>query len=222
MEIPWSIEEMLSGIESLIALEPAGTQYVRPIAYRKPPELWVTGAEGRPVDVSIFTVRTDAVRDLDAPIACHISPIERISSCAIPGQIKVSGAYVNSLHARRTAERSGFADGIMLDRQGRVAEASAANIFFIEGETLITPPANPDVFPGVTRRVVMEVAKNIGIRVRELDIVPGDLERMEGAFLCSTLMEIRALSQLGGLSLNTIELPIFNAIRDEFRALTHK
>src|ERR1700704_331885 len=80
MKIPWSVDQMCRGIEELLVREPKGTQYVRPIAYRRGPELWVTGAEGRPVDVSIFTVRTDAHRDIDHPIRCHVSDIERISS----------------------------------------------------------------------------------------------------------------------------------------------
>src|SRR6476646_5207716 len=50
----WSVDEMLTGIERLLQLEPKGTQYIRPIAFRGGPELWVTGAEGRPVDVTIF------------------------------------------------------------------------------------------------------------------------------------------------------------------------
>ena len=67
---------------------------------------------------------------------------------AIPQQTKVNGAYVNSFNARRTAERAGFHDGIMLDREGRLAEASAANFFAIQDGGLITPDLNPDVFPG--------------------------------------------------------------------------
>src|SRR5690348_13587175 len=59
LEIPWSIEQLADGIHALLRLEPLGTQYVRPIAYRRAPELWVTGSEGRPVDVSVFTVRVE-------------------------------------------------------------------------------------------------------------------------------------------------------------------
>src|SRR5271165_2063702 len=63
LSVPWSVDEMLRGIHELLELEPKGTQYVRPIAFRGAPELWVTGSEGRPVDVAIFTVRTEWHRD---------------------------------------------------------------------------------------------------------------------------------------------------------------
>ena len=222
LQITWSIEQMLEGINDLLKLEPTGTQYVRPIAYRRTPELWVTGSEGRPVDVSIFTVRTAAHRNIDDPIKAHISPVERISSRSIPGQIKVSGSYVNSFFARKTAEKSGFDDGIMIDRENRIAEASAANVFFIIGEKLLTPALNPDVFPGITRQSVLQIARREGINVRELDLRPKDLLEINGAFLCSTLMEIRGLSQLGERMLPTLELPIYKAIVKAFGSTTNQ
>jgi branched-chain amino acid aminotransferase len=220
LEFSWSVDELLQGIQTLLAAEPTHTQYVRPIAYRRSPELWVTGSLNRPVDVSIFTVRVD--REIDKPLKCHISPIERISSRAIPGHTKVSGAYVNSFHARRTAEVAGFEDGIMLDREGRITEASAANLFVISDDRLITPPLNPDVFPGVTRKVVLEISESLGVEAREADLRMPDLERISGGFLCSTLMEIRALSQLDQRTLGTAEHPIYKAIINSFRDLTNQ
>jgi branched-chain amino acid aminotransferase len=219
--MPWTVEQLADGIDALLKLEPKGTQYVRPIVYRGAPELWVTGSEGRPVDVSIFTVRTEGVRDIDAPISCQISSIERISSRSIPRQTKVSGAYVNSLHTRRAAEAAGFQDGIMFDREGRLAEASAANVFLVVGDRLVTPPLNPDVFPGITRKVVLELAKDAGIDVEEVDCSRDDLAKVHGAFLCSTLMEIRAVERMGDRLLDTVESPLFRSIVADFRKTTH-
>jgi branched-chain amino acid aminotransferase len=218
----WSVDEMMAGIKHLLELEPKGTQYVRPIAFRGGPELWVTGSAGREVDVTVFTVRTESQRDIDQPITCEISSVERISSRSIPGQVKVSGAYVNSFYARMTAEKSGFNDGIMFDREGRLAEASAANVFLINGETLWTPPLNPDVFPGITRQVLLEIARAQGIEVHEADIKRGDLAAIDGAFLCSTLMEVRGISRLGQRPLPTVELPLYKFLVSAFRNITHQ
>jgi branched-chain amino acid aminotransferase len=222
LSLAWSVEEMLAGIHDLLKLEPIGTQYVRPIAYRRAPELWVTGGEGRPVDVSIFTVRTEAHRNIDDLIRCHISPVERISSRSIPGQIKVSGAYVNSFFARRTAEMVGFDDAIMFDREGRLAEASAANVFIISNGRLLTPSLNPDVFPGITRQTLLDLARAEGFDVQETELWEDDLPAVEGAFLCSTLMEIRGLSHLDHRKLATAELPVYKALVSAFRSITHQ
>ena len=219
---PWSVEELLAGIMELLRHEPAGTQYVRPIAFRGGPELWVTGAEGRPVDVSIFTVRTEKHRDLDDPISCELSPVERISSRSIPRQIKVSGAYVNSFFARKTAEKYGADDGLMFDREGHLAEASAANVFLIVADRLITPRLKPDVFPGITRKVFLEIARDRGMDTHKSELSREDLAGIDGAFVCSTLMEIRAISKLGERPLPTVELPMYKTLVTAFRSLTHQ
>jgi branched-chain amino acid aminotransferase len=220
MNIPWTVEQLIRGAQMLLTREERGDQYVRPIVYRGAPELWVTGSEGLPVDVSIFTVRVN--REINRPIRCHLSPVERISSRSIPGHTKVSGAYVNSFNARRCAERAGFQDGIMLDRQGRITEASAANIFFIEADGICTPPLNPDVFPGITRKVVLEIAAACRIPHRECDLWPHSLQSIQGAFLCSTLMEIRGIAQLGEAHLRTFEHPIYLQIVREFEQLVRE
>lgn len=222
LALPWSVEELMAGILELLKHEPEGTQYIRPIAFRGGPELWVTGAEGRPVDVSIFTVRTENHRDLNDPINCELSSIERISSRSMPRQIKVSGAYVNSFLARKTAEKSGADDGLMFDRDGHLAEASAANVFLIAGDQLITPRIKPDVFPGITRKVILEIANDVGIDARELELRREDIAAFDGAFLCSTLMEIRAISKLGDRPLPTSESPVYKALVGAFRTLTHQ
>ena len=222
LNLSWTVQEMLAGIIDLLKVEPQGTQYIRPIAFRGGPELWVTGSEGRPVDVSIFTVRTEAHRDIDVPMACELSSVERVSSRSIPGQIKVSGAYVNSFFARRTAEKSGFEDGIMFDRDGHLCEASAANVFFVASDMLITPRLKPDVFPGITRQVVLELAHGAGIEVREAELRRQDLDDIQGAFLCSTLMEIRGLCRLQERILPTLELPVYKGLLTAFRTLTHQ
>jgi branched-chain amino acid aminotransferase len=222
LAFPWSVDELLAGINELLKLEPNGTQYIRPIAFRGGPELWVTGSEGRPVDVTIFTVRTDTHRDLDDPIDCEVSCVERISSRSIPGQIKVSGAYVNSFHARKTAEKSGFDDGLMFDREGHLTEASAANVFLIHGERLLTPRLKPDVFPGITRQVFLELARANGIEAKEAELRREDLAGIDGAFLCSTLMEIRGISRLGDRTLATAELPMYRSLVDAFRNMTRQ
>jgi branched-chain amino acid aminotransferase len=218
----WSIDELLAGIAELLKHEPEGTQYIRPIAFRGGPELWITGSEGRPVDVSIFTVRTETHRDLDAPISCELSSVERISSRSIPRQIKVSGAYVNSFLTRKTAEKSGADDGLMFDREGHLTEASAANVFLISGDQLITPRLKPDVFPGITRQVVLEIARGIGLDAHESELRREDLAAIDGAFVCSTLMEIRAISKLGERPLPTIERPQYKNVVTAFRTITHQ
>jgi len=87
---------------------------------------------------------------------------------------------------------------------------------------LVTPQLKPDVFPGVTRKVVLELAQANGIEAREARLRREDLADIDGAFLCSTLMEIRGLSRLGDRPLATAELPIYKTLVGAFRAMTHQ
>ena len=220
LSFSWSVDDMMRGILNLLAEEPPGTQYVRPIAFRGAPELWVTGSKGRPVDVAIFTVRTEDQRNIDEAMSCIISPVERISSRSFPSQTKVSGSYVNSFLARSHAESMGYQDGIMLDRNGLIAEASAANVFFIKDNHLITPSPNPDIFPGITRLTVIEIAKLNGIPLVERPLREADIGDVEGAFLCSTLMEIRSISDIGSRKLQTESSEVFRSVVRSFRKQT--
>lgn len=81
----------------------------------------------------------------------------------------------------------------------------------IAGGKLVTPRYKPDVFPGITRQVVLELALSMGIETSEVEVGHRDLAEINGAFLCSTLMEIRAVSQLGQRVVPTAELPYTRA-----------
>lgn len=218
LPLPWTGEQLIDGVKQLLSYEKPRTYYIRPIAYRKAAELWVTGNADKPVDVSIFAV--PVIRELGKPLTCHISPVERISSRSIPGRTKVSGAYVNSFYARRQAELCGYQDGIMVDRRGLVAEASAANIFMIKDDALTTPFLGDDVFPGITRNIVLQLAKEAGIEVSEANISPEEIRACDGAFLSSTLMELRPITNLDGRELASDKLEIFREIQSRFFVLT--
>ncbi|WP_426387531.1 aminotransferase class IV [Sphingobium sp. R-21] len=216
LKFTWTASDLLQGIEELLKSVEGSTQYVRPIAYRRAPELWVTGGMDQPADVTIFTVKMGDQREIGAPLACQISPIERISSLAVPPQTKVCGVYVNSFNARLNASRSGFDDGIMLDRSGFITEASAANIFFIKDEKIITPKLTSDIFPGITRSFILDLCREIDIEVEELEIHASEVDGMSGAFLCSTLMEMRGVTRIGRRELNTVSDQLFQSILGRF------
>lgn len=91
----------------------------------------------------------------------------RIPDFAIPSRAKVNGAYVNSVLAKQDALDSGYDDCIFLDTGGHVCELSAANIFLVRDGTLITPGPDHDILEGITRRSVLEFAKELGIPTLE-------------------------------------------------------
>ncbi len=218
--VPWQRPALLNAARSLLAACPAKpVYYVRPIAYRGAEHLWLTGIEDVPVDLSIIAL--PVARDVDTSVRMHVSPVRRVSSAAIPVSWKVSGTYANSYLCKKTAAAAGFDDGLMLDTQGDVAEASAANIFFISGDLIRTPALSGDVFPGETRRKVMELAGKLGYRVDETTIRPEDLCQFDAAFITSTLLELRPISEIQGHRMPSQANPVFTSLLQAFRDTTH-
>jgi branched-chain amino acid aminotransferase len=98
--------------------------------------------------------------------------------------------------SKHRAEKKGYADALMLDWQGRVAECTGANVFFVKDGALHTPIA--DCFlDGITRRTVIELAKRRGIEVVERRIMPEELASFEECFICGTGAEVTPVSEAG-------------------------
>lgn len=214
----WSTEELTSGIHALLAASPARTYYLRPIAYRKVPHL--NFRDEMPVEVSILAVEID--RDRTAPIACHISPYQRISGEAVPINLKLCGTYINSYLSRRTAEQQGFQDAILLDAQGRITEATAANLFLLQADRLVTPALTSSIFPGITRATIFEICDRIGIEAIEADLSIANLNSCEGAFLAATMIELKPLSAIHPHTYESANHELFQRILKEFHEITHQ
>ena len=98
--------------------------------------------------------------------------------------------------SKHEAERKGYADALMLDWRGRVAEATGANVFFVKDGVIHTP--TPDCFlDGITRRTVIDLAKRRGYQVIERTIMPEEMAGFEQCFLTGTAAEVTPVSEIG-------------------------
>jgi branched-chain amino acid aminotransferase len=218
MHVHWTAPQLIQATHDVLKDEPPRTYYIRPIVYRGAPELWFSAAESCPVDVSIFGIPLPrGVRD---SVDCELSPIQRVSSRAIPVKLKICGLYVNSYLTRRMANAHGVKDGIMIDRDGHIAEASASNVLFIDDNGIVTPTLNEDVFPGITRQIIFGICRKFAIPCIERNIFPADVGTMRAAFLCSTLSELKPISRIDSTSYPSANHPTFRAIAAEYEALT--
>lgn len=98
--------------------------------------------------------------------------------------------------SKHAAERKGYADAMMLDWRGQVAEATGANVFFVKDGELHTP--TPDCFlDGITRRTVIGLAHDHQIKVNERAIMPEEMEGFEQCFITGTAAEVTPVSEIG-------------------------
>jgi branched-chain amino acid aminotransferase len=220
LPVPFTTEELTAGMWELIARLPMENHYIRPIVLRRDPELYDIRDSTRPADVVIVAV--SAERDVDGSMRCCVSPWRRVSSQAIPVAWKVSGAYANCMLSQHDAYERGYDTAIFLDGRGRISEASTANLFFIAGGALVTPALDADVFPGLTRSLIIERCRERGVRVDVRDVFPAELPSFDGAFICATLLEVRAVSAIDEQRYDTAAHPLFQAVLRDFRELTHE
>ena len=112
-------------------------------------------------------------------------------------EAKVCGHYVNSVMATMEAKERGFDEGLMLDMNGFVAECSGSNIFMEKDNVLYTPTIG-NILPGITRKTVIEICRELDIRVKEQQFKPEEMMNADSAFLCGTAAEIAGVESLDG------------------------
>jgi len=135
----------------------------------------------------------------DGPATVQTVATRRVPDDAIPAGAKTHN-YLNGVLAR--AELIEAADEALLrDREGAVVEGAASNLFFVTDDALHTPSAQRDLLPGVTRRVVIDIAEDAGIPVRTATYEPADVREAEEAFLTNTTWELRPIAEMDGISI---------------------
>lgn len=114
---------------------------------------------------------------------------------ALPPRIK-SLNVLNNILAKQEAVQAGAFDGIMLNAQGQVTECSTSNLFFVYQEQLCTPAEGCGILEGITREVVLQLAKETGLPVQEGTYGATALWEAEECFLTNTTMEILPVRQI--------------------------
>lgn len=152
-------------------------------------------------------------------VSCRISSWYRQEDRSLPLRGKISGAYITSSLAKTEAVESGFDEAILLNSQGKVSEASGMNIFLVRNGELITPGFDQDILEGITRDSVIQIARDLGIKVVERAVDKSELFIAEEVFLSGTAAKVTPVKRV-----ETYELPkngqITQKIKDKLVAIT--
>lgn len=170
--------------------------YIRPVAYKDEGifRVWLHDANDK---LSIFSQPTGDYLPEDKGIAVCVSGWRRIDDTAIPARGKLNGTYVNSAFAKSDAMLSGFDEAILLNQDGHVSEATAANFMMVRNGLLITPPLTANLLEGITRKSLIHLARTeLGIEVAEREIDRSELYLADEAFFCGTGVQISAIGSI--------------------------
>ncbi len=197
-ELPYSVDELLAAKEAVLKANDAQDVYVRPVAWRGS-EMMAVAAQNATVHVAIACWDWPSMFDVEQKmkgIRLDIAEYRRPDPLTAPCHSKAAGLYMICTISKHRAERRGYADALMLDWQGRVAECTGANVFFTKDGALHTPIA--DCFlDGITRRTVIDLARTRGIEVTERRIMPEELDSFNECFICGTGAEVTPVSEIG-------------------------
>ncbi|MDO9440715.1 MAG: branched-chain amino acid aminotransferase [Beijerinckiaceae bacterium] len=197
-EISYSVAELDAAKQLTVEKNGLTDCYVRPVAWRGS-EMMAVAAQHATINVAIAVWDWPSMFDTNEKmkgIRLDIADYRRPDPMTAPCHSKAAGLYMICTISKHRAERKGFADALMLDWQGRVAECTGANVFFSKDGVLHTPIA--DCFlDGITRNTVMDLAKRRGIEVVQRRIMPEELASFEECFICGTGAEVTPVSQAG-------------------------
>ncbi len=197
-EVPFSKQEINDACNELVVKNGFVDAYCRPLVWRGS-EMMGISAQQNTIHAAVAVWQWPSYFSPEARLRglrLDISNWRRPAPDTAPTDAKVSGLYMICTMSKHLAESRGYDDALMYDYRGHIAEATGANIFFVQNGELHTP--TPDCFlDGITRRTVIDLARKRNINVVERTIMPEEMAGFEQAFLTGTAAEVTPLSEIG-------------------------
>jgi branched-chain amino acid aminotransferase len=196
-QLPYSAQDLADITIELLAREGWNENcYIRPLLYKSDEIIGVRLDELRDA-VTIFSVAMGNYLPRAEGLKLCTSSWRRVDDTAIPPRGKIIGAYVNSALIKTEAHLNGFDDAIVLNQDGHIAEASAANLVMVRHGKLIMPPVTANSLEGITLNAIVQLAQQeLGLECVERQIDRTEMYIAEEAFLCGTGAQLVSIASL--------------------------
>src|SRR4051812_19348943 len=196
-DVPMTVDEIDRATNETVAANKMVNGYVRPIAWRGA-EMMGVAAQLAKIHVAIAVWEWPAyfgpeakMKGLKLTMAKYRRPDPATSPCLA----KATGLYMICTLEKHAAEAAGYADALMLDWRGQIAETTGANVFFVINGEIHTP--TPDCFlDGITRRTVLDLARKRQYKVVERAMLPQEMGKATEAFLSGTAAEVTPIASI--------------------------
>src|SRR6266853_2449129 len=220
MVIPFSIDELCTAMIDIVRVNKLDSCYIRPLVLRGYGGVGVLATADNPIETYIACWewgRYLGIEAMEEGVDVCVSSWTRLAPNTLPGMSKAGANYMNSQLIRMEAIVNGYVEGIALDVNGYVSEASGANIFVVRKGKLLTPPLGNSVLPGITRECVIALGEDIGLPVVEQMIPREMLYLADEVFFCGTASEITPIRSIDKINIsNGVTGPVTLALQREF------
>ncbi len=219
----WSVEQWDEACLELLRYTGLESAYIRPQVFYGSGSIGINPAKNE-VHSMMAAFPWGAYLGDDAAekgISTIVSSWRRISHTALIPTAKGSGGYLNSVLAKQEALAAGHDEAIMLNESGSVSEGSGMNLFLVSKNVVYTPPVSSGILEGITRNSVIELLKDDGVEVVEVELARGSLYAADEIFLTGTAAEVSPIRAVDGRQVGTGERgPITKKAQELFVAAT--
>ena len=198
-DIPISDEEIEAAKQAVLEANGIVDGYIRAFCWRGS-EMMAISAQHTTTHVAIAAWEWPSYFDPETKmkgITLDIADWKRPSPESAPVHAKAAGLYMICTLSKHAAEKKGFQDALMLDYRGYIAEATGANVFFVDDEGVIHTPIADCFLNGITRQTVSKLANSLQMKVVERHIKPEEMANMKECFLTGTAAEVTPVSRIG-------------------------
>lgn len=191
--------------------------YIRPLAYKSTEMIGVRLHDVADAFTMFAMPFGSYIANEDGAHVCF-SAWRRVDDNAIPARGKIVGAYANSALIKTDAVIAGYDEALVLNQEGHVTEASAANIFIVRRGVVYTPPPQSDVLEGIVRRALITLMRDdLGLEVVEREIDRTEVYVADEMFLCGTGVQVAAITRVEHRPIGSGEMgPITESVRNLF------
>jgi branched-chain amino acid aminotransferase len=220
MDIDFSRAELTDATHELIERQGLHSCYIRPIAFYGYNSLGVSPGDC-PTQVAIACWPWGAYlgeEALETGVDVMVSSWRKHASSQIPTNAKTTGLYVNSMLAGEEARRNGYVEAIVLNKEGNVAEGPGENLFLVRDDTIYTPGLAESILDGITRRTVIELAREAGYAVHEESpISRGELYTADELFFTGSAAEVTPIKTVDDVTVGAGERgPVTEELQSRF------
>lgn len=222
LTIPLDKDEMIEAIHETLAINDLQSAYIRAVITRGIGTLGLDPTKCSEPQVIIITDEIALYPEnfYEQGLEVITVPTQRTPHNALSPKIK-SLNYLNNIMAKVEGLQAGVIEAIMLNSQGYIAECTGDNIFVVSEGELITPPPEAGILEGITRGVVMDLARELDIPVNEENLTRFDLYTADEAFLTGTAAEIVPVVRIDSRGIGTGEPgEITHRLLEKYREVT--